>query len=105
MCANLRSLTCAHTGNPEAFVWVISEDDVVYQLGFAHANGADGRIAVAHVVDTLKGVGVNHREITGSQSYNPLQHAPANRLERARAALAPDESIVHRKACLGRSEE
>ena len=61
MCASLLSLTCAHTGSPEAWVCSISEDHVVDQLRFADPDGADGGVPVTHVghpiFDALRGEG------------------------------------------------
>src|SRR5450759_4865929 len=86
MCVRRRSLTCAHVGNPEVWRRTISEDDVVDQSGFADPHGADGRIAVAYVVYTLKGVGVHRCQVTGREpghSFEPVSYThltlPTNR--------------------------
>src|SRR6267143_3698722 len=97
MCARRRSLTCAQVGNPEVWSCTMSEDDVVDQSGFADTDGADRRIAVSYVVDALEGVCVHRRVIARRQSYDALQHTPANRFERARSPLASAERVAHRE--------
>src|SRR5258705_2477404 len=63
MWARRRSLTSAHTGNPDAWSWTMSEDDVVDQLGFAHPYRTDCGITVSHIVHALEGVSVHGCEL------------------------------------------
>src|SRR5687767_11392528 len=95
MCASRLSLTCAHTGNPEACVCSISEDDVVDQPGFTDSDGADRCIAVAYVVHALERVSINHCQIARRQTDDSLQHTPTGCLQRARPSLSPAEYSAH----------
>src|ERR1700674_594141 len=97
MCAKRRSLTCAQVGNPDVCSCTISEDDVVDQPGFADPYRPDCGIAVTNTVDALERVGVPRRQVAGGQPDYALQHAPTNRLERARSALSSTESVAHRE--------
>src|SRR5882672_2565639 len=96
MWARRRSLTWAHVGNPEVWSCTMSEDDVVDQFGFADPYCANGSIAMAHVVDTLKRVGIHDSHVAWGKSNHPFEHTPTNRLERARPALALGEDVPHR---------
>src|ERR1700694_3761795 len=104
MCARRRSLTCAQVGNPDVWSCTISEDDVVDQSGFADPYRPDCGIAVANAVDALERVGVHCRQVARRQSNHSLEHAPTNRLERARSALSSAESVAHREQSSGKNQ-
>src|SRR6266550_3231297 len=104
MCANRRSVTCAHAGSPDVCSWTISEDDVVDQFGFADPNGADGSITMTHIVDALKRVGVHDREITRRKSDDSLEHPPASSLQRAGPSLSACTRVPHREERLGENQ-
>src|SRR2546423_10072684 len=72
-----------------------SEDDVVDQLRFAHADGADGSVAVTNGVHALECVSVDDSEITRGQSDYTLQHSPPRRLQCAGAPLTTYERVSH----------
>src|ERR1700681_2551845 len=97
MWARRRELTCAHTDTPDAWTATMSEDDVVDQSGFSDSHGADSRVAMVNVVHALKRVSVDGSEVARREPNHTLEHPPANRFERARAPLAPTESITHRE--------
>src|SRR5437868_3225767 len=78
-----------------------SENDVVDQLRFAHAHGADCRIPMVHTVDALKRVGVDDGQVAGSETDDALEHPPPSRFEGARSTLAPHEDIAHREKRFG----